>query len=103
MEDYCYGDLRFDSESIYQAKVQLTDNNLIEKTNIYNPNQVIGYCETNIVSSHFYYPKLMFYFEELDLDCDKGHLEFYDEEFSDSRVEGNKFLVLFSYRLFLLV
>ena len=89
MEDYCYKELSFILQSVYQAKLKLTDNNLIDKADSSYPYEKLGYCETTVEAWLTYFPKLMFYFEDLDLDCDKGHLEFYTGEKSNLRVEGN--------------
>jgi hypothetical protein len=82
-------ELSFILHSLYQTKLQLTDDYLFEKPNTRYPYETVGYCETNVEAWITIFSKLMFYFEDLNIDCDKGHLEFYDDENSNIRVQGN--------------
>ena len=90
MEGFCYSELSFILESIYQAKLKLTDNNLIDKADSSYPYKTLGYCEATVEAWYTYFPKLMFYFEGFGLDCDIGHLEFYEGKESGVRVVGNQ-------------
>ncbi|XP_060600493.1 uncharacterized protein LOC132753942 isoform X2 [Ruditapes philippinarum] len=88
MEDFCNQELRLPLQWIYQTKLQLTDDDLFEKPDSDYPYNRLGYCETIIETWYYSFTRLMFYFEDLDLDCDKGHLEFYVGENSDDRIKG---------------
>ncbi|XP_060600495.1 uncharacterized protein LOC132753942 isoform X3 [Ruditapes philippinarum] len=89
MEDFCNQELRLPLQWIYQTKLQLTDDDLFEKPDSDYPYNRLGYCETIIETWYYSFTRLMFYFEDLDLDCDKGHLEFYVGENSDDRIKGS--------------
>jgi hypothetical protein len=91
MEDYCSNEISFIAYTVYQTKLHLTDNNLFEKRNPNHPYDRLGYCETTVKGWYTSFNKLMFYFEDINLDCDKGHLEFYAGERSFARIEGNNF------------
>ncbi|XP_060600497.1 uncharacterized protein LOC132753943 [Ruditapes philippinarum] len=88
MEDYCSNEISFIAYTVYQTQLQLTDNNLFEKRNPNHPYDRLGYCETTVKGWYTSFNKLMFYFEDINLDCDKGHLEFYAGERSYARIEG---------------
>ncbi|XP_060553006.1 uncharacterized protein LOC132714219 isoform X2 [Ruditapes philippinarum] len=87
MEDYCSNEISFIAYTVYQTQLQLTDNNLFEKRNPNHPYDRLGYCETTVKGWYTSFNKLMFYFEDINLDCDKGHLEFYAGERSFARIE----------------
>ena len=92
MENYCSSELSFIWETIYQAKLELSDNFIYDRKSSYYPYQRLGYCEITLEAWITRYPKFMFYFDDLDLDCDKGHLEFYTGSYSgtgnNTRVSG---------------
>jgi hypothetical protein len=99
MEDFCNQELRLPLQWIYQTKLQLTDDDLFEKPDSDYPYNRLGYCETIIETWYYSFTRLMFYFEDLDLDCDKGHLEFYVGEYSDDRIKGkNVYLGIVQYK-----
>ncbi|XP_060580228.1 uncharacterized protein LOC132737015 isoform X2 [Ruditapes philippinarum] len=88
MEDYCGRQLSMSLKATYQLELELTDNNIY--TNIYpwtNPKQQRS-CEITVLAWYGTYPKLMFYFDDLDLDCKNGHLELYVGQTSETRVPG---------------
>ncbi|KAL4235028.1 hypothetical protein ACF0H5_006666 [Mactra antiquata] len=73
MFDMCDQELSMIISSVYQ--LELTLNGYAEP------------CETQI-EAWYMYPNLMFYFEEMDLDCEDGHLEFYTGRQGTTRVRG---------------
>ncbi|XP_045162986.2 uncharacterized protein LOC123527533 [Mercenaria mercenaria] len=79
MENYCGKEFTFILKDEYQIKLELDDDYIYQRR---------GSCETRFEAWYSTYSKLMFYFEDLDLDCDKGHLEFYTEKSGDIRVPG---------------
>lgn len=78
MENYCGEELSMIISSVHQFKLELNDRSLFED----------GPCETHI-EAWFSYPKIMFYFDELDLDCNDGYLQFFSGRNYSTRVEGN--------------
>ncbi|XP_053378599.1 uncharacterized protein LOC123527534 [Mercenaria mercenaria] len=88
MENYCNDEFSFIWKTEYQVRLKLNDNNIYEKKESYYPYNRPRYCETTFEAWITRYPKFMFYFEELDLDCDKGHLEFYIGKSTDTRLPG---------------
>ncbi|XP_060595588.1 uncharacterized protein LOC132749723 [Ruditapes philippinarum] len=77
MQNFCNDELSFIWETIYQAKLDLSDDNIYDtKSDIY-PYDRLGFCEMSLEAWITRYPKFMFYFDYLNLDCDDGHLEFY--------------------------
>ncbi|XP_045168991.1 uncharacterized protein LOC123531802 [Mercenaria mercenaria] len=87
MENYCGKEFSFILKDEYQIKLELNDMYIYDNTDDYTyPRR--GYCETKFEAWYSTYSNLMFYFEDLDLDCDKGHLEFYTDDSGYIRVPG---------------
>lgn len=82
MENYCEKTFSFIWNSENQIQLELNDDG------IYNASPYIHTCESTFEAWYTTYPKLMFYFEHLNLDCDEGHLEFFREESGQRRVSG---------------
>ncbi|XP_045192758.2 uncharacterized protein LOC123549046 [Mercenaria mercenaria] len=86
MENYCGEEFSFILKDEYQIKFDLDDMYIYDNADDYTYRR--GYCETKFEAWYTTYSKLMFYFEDLDLDCDKGHLEFYTDDSGYIRVPG---------------
>ncbi|XP_053379436.1 uncharacterized protein LOC128548493 [Mercenaria mercenaria] len=87
MERYCNQEFSFITKSKDQIKLELADNLIYDSIGDYTSNRK-RYCQTTFEAWYTRYPKFMFYFEDLDLDCDKGHLEFYIGQNTGIRVSG---------------
>ncbi|XP_053378464.1 uncharacterized protein LOC123526431 [Mercenaria mercenaria] len=87
MENYCGEKFSFILNDEYQIKLELDDMYIYDNADDYTY-QRRGYCETKFEAWYSNYSNLMFYFEDLDLDCDKGHLEFYTDDSGYIRVPG---------------
>ncbi|XP_053389131.1 uncharacterized protein LOC128552140 [Mercenaria mercenaria] len=81
MEDYCGKELSMILESTYQLKLELSDKHIYDR-------EWSSSCETTVEAWNTPYRKLMFYFDDLDLDCDDGHLEFFVGQRSKTRMTG---------------
>lgn len=77
MENYCGNEISMILSSVYHLRFKLTQGSLLSTSK----------CRTEI-EAWYSWPKLMLYFENLDIDCDEGHLEFYEGSSSSRRVEG---------------
>ncbi|XP_053390042.1 uncharacterized protein LOC128552973 [Mercenaria mercenaria] len=88
MENYCNDEFSFLWKSEYQVRLELNAYKIYETKGDNYPYDKVGYCVTTFEAWLTRYPKFMFYFEDLNLDCNKGHLEFYIGDFSDTRVKG---------------
>ena len=95
MEQYCNDEISFLWQTIYQARLLLNDNHLYDKKSNNYPYVRYGYCETTLEAWLTRFPKFMFYFENINLDCDDGHLEFYSDSSSNEHVKGNDSLSFF--------
>ena len=95
MEHYCNGVISFEMKQVYQARLFLNDIYLYDKKSRYSPYERYGYCETTIEGWLTKFPKFMFYFENINLDCDDGHLELYSNSSSNAHVKGNGSLSFF--------
>ncbi|XP_045161510.2 uncharacterized protein LOC123526432 isoform X2 [Mercenaria mercenaria] len=83
---YCNSKLSMVSEKVFQVKVELNDDNIYDRRR--SSYHGSGSCELKIEAWYNTYHKLMFYFENLNLDCSEGHLEFFVVQNTDSRVTG---------------
>lgn len=84
MEEHCGTEINMILDSVYQLKLQLDDVYVFDKT-ITSPNTAS--CQT-IVESWYTWPHLMFYFENLDLDCSLGYLQFFQSKDNETRLQG---------------
>lgn len=84
MNVYCRRSLSLHQKSEDQIKLVLDDDGVYKK-DIFNRTLA---CETDIETLYEIYPKLMFYFEDLNLDCDNGYLRFYEGISGEMLVRG---------------
>ncbi|XP_045193344.2 uncharacterized protein LOC123549377 isoform X2 [Mercenaria mercenaria] len=82
MEDECGTTINMILDSVYQIRLQLDDNYLDTLQSAGSAT-----CQTN-VEPWYTWPNLMFYFEDLDLDCRLGYLQFFQSTTNATRVKG---------------
>ncbi|XP_060580226.1 uncharacterized protein LOC132737014 [Ruditapes philippinarum] len=89
MEFYCDEEFSFILKDEQQIELKMDDNYIYDRRNsIYSTRRTDKVCETKFEAWYSYYSYFMIYFDDLDLDCSDGHLEFYSGESGQSRVNG---------------
>lgn len=83
MESYCNKEISMTS----QADLELDDEHIYDRRWFFS-NRKKSECETKVRAWYSPYNKIMFYFENLDLRCDEGHLEFHVGQSGYMRVPG---------------
>ncbi|XP_060586295.1 uncharacterized protein LOC132742032 [Ruditapes philippinarum] len=82
MEEHCDTMIHMIMDSVYQIRLQL-DDIYIQSRQSARP----ATCQTEI-EPWYTWPNLMFYFEDLDLDCEFGYLQFFQVTTNSTRVKG---------------
>jgi hypothetical protein len=91
MEFYCDEEFSFILKDEQQIELKMDDNYIYDRRNsIYSTRRTDKVCETKFEAWYSYYSYFMIYFDDLDLDCSDGHLEFYSGESGQSRVNGKR-------------
>ncbi|XP_045193352.2 uncharacterized protein LOC123549381 [Mercenaria mercenaria] len=86
MQYYCDEEFSFITKGVHQIQLKLDDNFIRQKGSFFFGRGED--CETRFEAWYTVYPKFMFYFEHIDLDCDDGHLEFFIGKSGKTRVSG---------------
>lgn len=83
MENYCGKQLSMEHLPTYQMELELNVDEWF-----WLKNGGMHTCEITLAAWNSIYPKIMIHFDDLNLDCKKGHLEFYDGPTNKTRVTG---------------
>lgn len=96
MNRYCTSELSLEKNHLHQLRLEFNDEGIYGTSlSVFAPP---GVCEATIEGRYASFPKLMFYFEYLDLECENGYLQFFDGLNGTTKVPGrilNVFYIIF--------
>ena len=95
MQSYCGEEFSFILKDEDQIKLDMDDDYIYDRKSSSSFSSFFHHgkdkiCETKFEAWYSYYSNFMIYFDQLNLDCDDGHLEFYSGQSGHSRVNGQR-------------